>query len=290
MPTLGRTTRLRRAVRSIERQTRVPDSVAVVDGSVDRSAEPLVSELDVPFDTTYVHQSTEGLSNARNLGIEATESELVAFLDDDDQWLPKKLATQVQAYERTGRGLIYCGIKNVLPDGTVTNVTCPSSVPDEMSILTGNSIGSPSAIVARRSDIEAVGGFDENLPSREEWDFYIRMLQVTDAAAVAEPLVLKEYNPEGMSRNVELSERDLMHVLEKHRKKYDDEWECRFRANYHFILGRRYAKTGEVARGRRHLLRSLRYDPRLEPVGYLAATALGARGYTALRKLRQRLR
>lgn len=290
VPTLGRNKRLKRALQSIEDQTRVPDSVAVVDGSSDRSAEPIVSTLEVPFETIYVHQSTDGLSNARNKGIEATESELVAFLDDDDQWLRKKLAMQIEAYNRTNRGLIYCGVKNVRPDGTVTNIIRPSSVPGAKSILTRNSIGSPSSVMVRRSDLERVDGFDESLPTREDWDFYIRLLQVTKAAAVPDPLLIKEYNPEGMSRNVEYSERDLIRVFKKHRKKYNDELERRFKKNYHFILGRRYAKTGEMSRARLHLRKSFDHSLNAQPVFYFLATFLGARGYTALRKNFQRLR
>ncbi|WP_226022870.1 glycosyltransferase family 2 protein [Halomicrobium salinisoli] len=285
IPTLGRRDRLQRAIESVEAQTERPESIVVVDGSDDRTVESLVADLDVPFDTTYVHQTGDGgLSGARNLGIEVGDSDLVAFLDDDDQWFPEKLERQVAAYERTGRGLIFCGIKNVRPDGSVTNVRRAESVPDDRSILTGNSIGSPSAVLARRSDVEAVDGFDEGLPTQEDWDFYIRMLQRTEAAAVPDPLVLKEYNPEGMSRNVEHSERDLFRVYRKHREKYDAETERDFMGNYHFTLGRRYAKSGDLNRGRAQLLRSLRHRPKPKTLLYLAVTCLGETGYDFVRR------
>lgn len=290
VPTLGRIKRLRRALESVANQTQLPDNLVVVDGSSDRSAEPVLNDLDLPFETIYIHQTgTGGLSEARNLGIAASDSELLAFIDDDDQWRPEKLASQVAMYEQTGAGLIFCGVKNILSDGTVTNIKRPNSAPDAESILTGNSIGTPSAVLVRRVDVEVIGGFDEELPTREEWDFYIRLLQETEATELPEPLVLKEYNPDGISRNVEHAERDLMRVFEKHREKYEVDTEVQFRANYHFELGRQYAKVGETAYARTHLRRSLTYVARPSLVAYYAAACLGPRGYTIIRKLFQRL-
>jgi len=288
LPTLGRVERLARAMASIVEQTHTPQEVAVVDGSTDRAAAEVLDERDWPFETRYIYQTEDtGLSGARNLGIEATDSDLLSFLDDDDEWRPEKLERQVATQERTGAGLVFCGIENVRPDGTVTNVTRATEVPDGRSILAGNSIGSPSAVLARRSDVEAVGGFDEGLPTREEWDFYIRMLQRTEAAAVPAPLVRKEYNPGGMSRNVEHSKRDRMAVFEKHREKYDPAMERHFRANYHFALGRRYAKSGDTRRARQHFFRSLQVRPGPKQVPYLLAACLGSRGYNALRRIRE---
>lgn len=285
VPTIGREDRLRRAIDSIKEQTYPPEHVVIVDGSEERATKGVCHAADLPFEYTYIHQEGDnGLSEARNMGIGACSTELLAFLDDDDRWQPEKLERQVTAYDWTGCGLIFCGIRNVLPDGTVTNVKRAETVPDAETILTGSNIGTPSAVLARRSDVEAIGGFDEDLPSSEEWDFYIRMLQVTDAAAVPEPFVLKEYNPEGMSRNVERAERDLLRVFEKHREKYDPDLTTRFKANYHFTIGRRYAKSGATARARAHLLKSLSYKPRMNPVFYLLAACFGPTGYDAIRR------
>ncbi|WP_336003331.1 glycosyltransferase family 2 protein [Halorientalis halophila] len=291
IPTLGRTERLRRAIESVTAQTVLPDSMIVVDGSDDGAAKPLVSDQNLPFDCTYTLQDGDGgPSEARNIGIEATDAELVAFLDDDDHWHPKKLETQLDAYDRLGAGLIFCGIENVRLDGTVTNRSCPTAAPDAKSILVNDGIGSPSAVLVRREDAEAVGGFDEAFPVREDWEFYVRLLQVTEAAAVPEPLVTKEYNPEGLSRNVELAERYIMKIHEKHREKYDAELTRKFKRNNHFILGRRYAKAGKTAQARSHFSTSLSNGFQVKTALYLFASCLGPWGYESIRKISRRLR
>lgn len=58
-------------------------SLVVVDNSVNRTAEAVVAEAQLPFDTRYVHEPRPGLSRARNAGLTVAETDYVATLDDD---------------------------------------------------------------------------------------------------------------------------------------------------------------------------------------------------------------
>jgi glycosyltransferase involved in cell wall biosynthesis len=96
VPTIGRP-ELTRAVESVRRQT-VPDVeiVVVCDAPSTEAISPTVVEL-----ADIVHPTGGGLGGgrARNVGVELSSGHYVAFLDDDDEWLPEKLAAQLAALE-----------------------------------------------------------------------------------------------------------------------------------------------------------------------------------------------
>jgi glycosyltransferase involved in cell wall biosynthesis len=83
---------LAEALESVAAQTYAPlETIVVDDGSPDRSAEIAAGRAGVQV----VRQANQGVAAARNAGLAVARGELVAFLDQDDQWLPQKLALQV---------------------------------------------------------------------------------------------------------------------------------------------------------------------------------------------------
>src|SRR5260370_12535343 len=99
IPTRGRPELLLRAVRSVLAQTlREIEAVIVIDGddpATERALEELVRE-DGRVRVIALATSVGG-SDARNRGVDAASGEWVAFLDDDDEWLPGKLQAQLEA-------------------------------------------------------------------------------------------------------------------------------------------------------------------------------------------------
>ncbi len=99
IPTRGRPELLLRAVRSVLAQTlREIEAVIVIDGddpATERALEELVRE-DGRVRVIALAKSVGG-SDARNRGVDAASGEWVAFLDDDDEWLPGKLQAQLEA-------------------------------------------------------------------------------------------------------------------------------------------------------------------------------------------------
>src|SRR5689334_10135830 len=84
---------LGRAIDSALAQSLPPHEVVVVDdGSRDATAE-LAERYGPPV--RVIRQSNAGPGAARNRGVQATSSPWVAFLDADDEWLPKKMETQL---------------------------------------------------------------------------------------------------------------------------------------------------------------------------------------------------
>jgi glycosyltransferase involved in cell wall biosynthesis len=288
IPTLDRSDRLRRALDSVRDQTQSPTEVIVVDGGEESQTKEVIDDYE--FDITYIHQQGTGLSNARNLGIEASDCELIAFLDDDDWWVPEKLERQITTLESTDAAFVFTGVKHTSPNEGVVTVHQPSSVPNSRSILTRNSVGTPSTVLIRKKCLDSIGDFDESLPTREEWDLYIRLLQKYDAEFISSPLIMKESHEDTISRDTDSLERDWKALFEKHQSKYSDPLEEMFWANYQFVLGRSYAKSGNMSTACVHFFRSLQHRFVPKRVGYLFATLSGQTGYDFATKVYRRIR
>ncbi len=99
IPTYNRKETLLRALRSVLHQTRPPEEIIVVDdGSTDGTGAVVQQEFP---SVRYLRQENRGISAARNRGIREASGEWVAFLDSDDEWLPRKLERQLEALEHT---------------------------------------------------------------------------------------------------------------------------------------------------------------------------------------------
>lgn len=90
IPTFNRKALLEKAVRSVFRAIPSPEltvRVLVVDNNGTDGTKALVKELqaDAPFPLLYIRECKQGLSNARNAGIAASEADLIGFIDDDEQ-------------------------------------------------------------------------------------------------------------------------------------------------------------------------------------------------------------
>lgn len=94
IPTYNRQEMMLRAVRSVLGQTVSNVEFAVVDGSEDGTPEALQAIGDSRI-RIHVHKENQGAPAARNTGIRNAVGAFVAFLDDDDIWLPEKLETQL---------------------------------------------------------------------------------------------------------------------------------------------------------------------------------------------------
>ncbi|HMA53239.1 MAG TPA: glycosyltransferase family A protein, partial [Acidobacteriota bacterium] len=105
------------AVRSVLAQTFTDFEVIVVDdGSLDDGAE-VVDRFDDPR-LRLVRQENQGESAARNKGVTLAASELLAFLDADDEWTPSHLEVLLRLADRfPGAGLLATAYKIVSPDG-----------------------------------------------------------------------------------------------------------------------------------------------------------------------------
>lgn len=260
IPTYNRPEFLEGAIETATEQTYGNIEVIVVDdGSEEDYAADIVRRHGDCVDLVE-HESNKGLSAARNTGIKSASGEYIAFLDDDDRWHREKITRQVAALENDpDAGIATCLVEAVTPDGEI--VHCESTAPSgdcSRELLRGNQIGTPSRVLVRRSCLKDVGTFDESLPTKQDWDLYIRICQNWRVVAVEDHLCFRTVH-ESMSSDPSAAERDKFSILQKHEDKIREsgEW-TNAKSEVHERVGRAYLQSGQLSTARSHLFISLR--------------------------------
>jgi len=121
VPTLRRPEGLARALESLFIQTEVADclrEIVVVDNDPAGSAAATVAALGAtsPWPIVYCHAPVPGVATARNVGLQATDAPLIAFLDDDEVAAPDWLAQLLAAQVETGADVVFGPIRGRAPD------------------------------------------------------------------------------------------------------------------------------------------------------------------------------
>ena len=126
---------------------------------------------------TYIHQPNGGLSAARNTGILAARGSLLAFLDADDVWLPRKLERQVATIDIDPKvGVVYSWWGYM--DETrapLPQTTRPAHRGPVFEELLRGPFAAPSTWLIRRACFERVGLFDPRIKRAEDWDLLLRI-------------------------------------------------------------------------------------------------------------------
>lgn len=177
------------AVRSVFAQTFQDFEVLVVDDGSDDGEELLAALAPWPHRLTYIRQENGGPARARNRGIAAARGELIAFLDADDEWLPEKLARQVDYY----RSHPQTGLLHTAAIG-VDHVGLPLAGPPRHAFCelfhTDFFVNTLTVMVPRRV-LKEVGPFDERREVHiEDWDLWLRIAARHPVGFIAEPLAL----------------------------------------------------------------------------------------------------
>lgn len=158
-----------------------------------------------------------GLAGARNTGILAASGEFVAFCDDDDFWLPEKLARQV-----AGIGTAITSATGIVIDNRGTRI---ERVPDSSTFTLQNLFRNrlmeahPSTVMMRRAPLlDFVGLVDEQIPGSfaEDYDFIIRAVEAGPVALVEEPLVVVRWGQSLFQRDWGTIISALDYMVDKH--------------------------------------------------------------------------
>jgi glycosyltransferase involved in cell wall biosynthesis len=192
--TRGRPELLRKAVAAaLTQQYDGPIEVLVV---FDQAAIDGLADVPVPANRalrTLSNSRTPGLAGGRNTGILAASGDLIAFCDDDDEWLDGKLTAQVQLWDAVPEAaLVATGIRIESAGGS--HVRLPPARATFADFLDSRITEiHPSTFLLRRSDLlGGVGLVDEDLPASygEDYDLLLRVARVGPVVSVVEPLVV----------------------------------------------------------------------------------------------------
>jgi glycosyltransferase involved in cell wall biosynthesis len=251
------------AIDSALSQDVAPEVIVVDDGSTDNTAE-LMARYAERRQVRYILQQNRGPAAARNTGVRAARAEYVAVVDSDDALAPRALSKLVSAFERSGAGWSMVDIvKFGSGSREIRRCVTPKEDP-KLAILADDFIC--RMMFFRKTTIERIGMWDENIFGREDWDINIRLLASGEPYVyVQEPLYLYRKRSGSITtgqlhRFLENTER-LMHKHHKAAADAGDHSIALIYARHLWILARRYFyEQRDFGASLRCACESLRYD------------------------------
>ncbi|WBB52255.1 glycosyltransferase family 2 protein [Verrucosispora sp. WMMD573] len=292
VPTRDRPELLRAAVRAIVAQD-YPGPVEVVVVYDQSEPDPTLADLSAPDRPVRVitNARTPGLAGARNTGTVAATGELVAFCDDDDEWLPGKLRAQVDALNAVpGAEFVSCGIRVSYDGHTVERVLDRDSISlaellrDRMTEL------HPSTFVIRAAALrDGFGLVDEEIPGSyaEDYEFLLRAARSAPLVNLRTPYVVVRWHKRSyFAQRWDTISEALQWLLDRY-PEFASQPAGQARVTGQIAFAR--AASGDSRGAVRWARRTIRRNPR-EPRAYLALAVAGrvVRADTVLRTLHRR--
>jgi len=269
--------KLRNTIESVLRQTYHPIEVIVID---DGSQTPFGS-LDTAVFESYVEQNYPhhniqfilpgkhlGLAGVKNLGIQKSRGEFIAFLDCGDWWDQHKLKKQIAHFRQTASdcGLVYCGAKIVnitTGNAEILYEMYPSAKGSDLckDFLIYNKItGSNSSVLIKRECFKKVGLFYDKDDIPEDIEMWGRIAKSYTIDYVKECLVYIEKDLNSMSNNPEKKEQTYLRyykLKEFELKKYGL-WN-RAMSQYYSVIGKKYILKKKYIKGILFFATAFRY-------------------------------
>jgi glycosyltransferase involved in cell wall biosynthesis len=255
LPTYNRAHTLLRAVRSVLAQS-YPDIELIVvdDASTDKTQQVLAGVAD-PRLRVISCTENRGVSHARNLGVAAARGGLIALQDSDDEWRPDKLQRQLEALN-DGVVLVLCGNLYVnAPWMSISRVAGGLGGLVDVTDQVPSRIPGAPCFLMRKSDFDAVGGFDEEISCFEDWELALRLCSRGRVMLVNEPLVMCQRTPGGLFSQERNYIPNLKRILQRHEallRAHPPAW-----SRYCNLLGQSLCLFGECRAARPYFRRAL---------------------------------
>jgi glycosyltransferase involved in cell wall biosynthesis len=290
IPTYNRSDLLRSAIGSALDQTFTDLEIIVSDDkSTDNTRDVVQNFADMRI-KYILNKGKKGPSAARNTAISVSGGEYIAFLDDDDKWLPDKLQKQVEVLDSSQSNI--CGVytKSLKIDLLTGKIISANPVTDRTrgnllyQLMIKSPIHTPTVLV-RKSCLEEVGLFDETMSYMEDLDLWIRLSMYWDFEYISKPLTkVYVHGIEHLSRNLlgQTEGREILlerykHLFSKNKRSWGALYLC---------LGAQYCQLKQMKKGRKNIIKSIKIYP-FNKIAYyhFFSSLLGQNKYQFLRKL-----
>ena len=224
--TYNRSEILRCAIGSVLAQTSDDFELIIVDDASSDSTAQVVASFEFPRIRYIKQKENQGLPATRNTGLRHAHGKYMAYLDDDDEWLPGKLAKQVELAETKSEdyGVIYCGVQIIGSDGQVLGENRPRLRGDIRAEIGRKGLFTiPSSCLFLRKALEHVGGYDETLTSHVDHGIWMKLAQMGYKADYVDEclVVVRQHRGIRMTTDVETRIRATEMFIEK----WHPEWE-----------------------------------------------------------------
>jgi len=217
------------AIESVLAQDHPHTEVVVVDdGSTDNTAKVAAHYPQVHL----IRQHNQGLSTARNVGLESSHGDYIVFLDADDRLLPGAIGAGLEALRAHPEcAFAFGGHESIASDGSLLAVHEPYTAGDYYHMmLRGNIIHTPSLVMFRRAILRSIGGFRTSIDAAADYDLYMRITRNHPVYGYRRRVTQYRQHEAQMTKNPGLmlvavlaalrSQREYVKADERHREAY----------------------------------------------------------------------
>ncbi len=287
IPTYNRAPFIRRSIDSVLRQTyRDFEIIVADDGSTDNTKDIIFSYGKY---VRYIHLEHRGTASARNAGIEASEGELIAFLDSDDYFTLENLEIKVLFLEsHLATPWVYSDWQYVNLEGyemekgsskfNYAEKQLVGNIFEEL-VKSRNFI-SPCTVLVRKSVLEDVGYFDPDIPSQEDYDLWLRISLNYPIHYIDRALAFVTLQPDSLSRDFSKWVHGNAQIVDKLTwlipKNFRDRKKIlnRLLADKHTFIGRDLFQKGQFNKAMNEFWLSIKRLPLQKRIYWVILTAI----------------
>ena len=173
MPIWNRASVIKRAIDSVRAQRYVNFELIISDdGSSDATEEVVRQHYSGDRRMRYIRNEHAGVSRARNIGLNYSTGQLIAYLDSDNVWSENYLLLMVNSFvDNPGMNTLYCGLRVI---DTVREREFVSFKQYDRPYLLARNYIDMNIFMHRRCLFDRFGGFDEEINVLEDWDLIVR--------------------------------------------------------------------------------------------------------------------
>ena len=258
-------------IQSVLKQSEQDVEIIVVDdGSPDKQADVIKRIAKIDSRVKYIYQDNQGVCSARNHGYQLSRGKFIAFLDSDDVWLPNNLEVKIEKFSQGSFGLVHSDAVVINEHSEIQKEVLSGNegdLIDEMLAWESTQIPGPSSILVKRKVYETIGGFDINLSTAADQDFFLRIASKYKIGRV--PAVTWQYriHDQNMHSNIAVMEKDVLYVYNKALKNNffkSISFENKCFANMYLILAASWAGDGKnKIKGLQFGLKAIRRNPKI---------------------------
>ena len=286
--TFNRADYLKKAIESVLNQTFTDFELLILDNSSTDNTESVVKSFG-DNRLRYIKHKPLGISQARNLAVREATCKFISFLDDDDVWLPCKLEKQLEVFEKGDKdlSLVYGGFIKIDATGKKVGIHKPvlrGNILRELLWQKDDFTGSASNPMIKKSVIEDLGGYNEEVTTGEDWELYLRLAEKDKIDFTSEFVALIRTHS-GPRLGYKLEESAQLEIMVLQRYSYIFDTAKRLKSFYNQKLGGKYIRIGQVRKGRSYILSAIRLNP-INVVAYfqLFLSLLGKDLYCSVHK------
>ena len=269
--TYNRANLLARAVNSVLAQTYTDYEIIIVDDCSSDNTQSVVQQFTDPRVRQIRHYSNRGAAAARNTGIANAVGEYIAFLDDDDECTPNRLADQISVLDSNPDvGVVYGWVEEI--NDTTGAVRIPRNVRNTHkgraafdAALTGVNESTTMLYPCIRAHlVRRVNGYDERLATiGEDAVFMASITQICDAEYVPAIIARIHVNHAYDRLSQTASSSAFDRFLEVHMQKFGDELRSRPKtlAGFYAAAAAGLMRVRQPRRAFGYMLNALRTDP-----------------------------